>query len=313
MRQLVFIICIGLFSNFLNAQFSLNDYKYVIVEKQFHFQNEEDEYNLNQMAKFMFRKHGFTAIVEGEDLPADLKANFCLALKSEIIAKGALRTKATIFLRDCENNIIYQSEEGVTKEKDFRRAYEISIRRAFDSFEGISYVYTPNEDIIKKGQGEEEKQIVEEAQKEIEDLKAEIKELKEEQKETEGKVISEDVPEIVEEAKPQELKKDVETIQPKSPEIKEKETDTIEIPKTDENMKSYVDERGVQVYFAKQTKNGFLVMDAGDVVMELLKTAKPNYFIVKGGDALVFPENGLWILSKASSDGYDAEPFDLKF
>lgn len=125
------------------AQISLNDYKYVIVEKQFHFQNEPNEYNLNEMVKYQFEKIGFKVLLQDDKLPEELVSNYCLALNSEIVAKGLLRTKATIFLRDCNGQIIFQSNEGVTKVKDFNRAYDLAIRDAFQSFSGIDYYYIP--------------------------------------------------------------------------------------------------------------------------------------------------------------------------
>ena len=115
----------------VSAQYNLNDYKYVIVEKQFHFQNEENEYHLNRLVKFQFKKYGFNAIIEGEPLPDDLKSNYCLALNSEVKAKGTLRTKVMITLTDCDNNLVFATAEGVTKEKDYRRTYELGIRKAF--------------------------------------------------------------------------------------------------------------------------------------------------------------------------------------
>ncbi|MBT8273335.1 MAG: hypothetical protein KJO77_05990 [Bacteroidia bacterium] len=162
------------------SQANLNNYKYIIVEKQFHFQNEPNENDFNSMVQYLFRKHGFKALIDGTPLPDDLKSNYCLALKSEITAKGALRTKGNLTLRDCNGAIVFASKESVTKEKNFVRAYDLVIRGAFESFNGINYKYTPNEDIIAEGGDEEALKQVQEAKKEIESLKAEIEELKEE-------------------------------------------------------------------------------------------------------------------------------------
>lgn len=146
MKNTIFIIAIFFLNSFeVSAQFNLNDYKYVIVEDQFHFQNEANEYKLNGLVRYLFRKHGFTAIIEGETLPEDMINNYCLALTSEVKVKGALRTKAQIILKDCQNNVVFMSAEGVTKEKDFARAYDLAIRKAFESFEGLNYRFIAKE------------------------------------------------------------------------------------------------------------------------------------------------------------------------
>jgi hypothetical protein len=145
MKKLVLSI-VFVMSVFLNyAQHDLNDYKYVIVEKQFHFQGEEGQYDLNEFVRFLFKKNGFKPILTSDIFPDDLKRNYCLALTSEIKAKGALRTKVTLILKNCNNEIVFQSE-GITKEKAFDMAYKKGIRMAFEAFEGLNYVYKPKEE-----------------------------------------------------------------------------------------------------------------------------------------------------------------------
>ena len=161
----------------------LNDYKYVIVENQFHFQNEPGEYNLNRMVKFLFEKHGFDAILEGDPLPDDLKQNYCLALNADIQSKGALWTKAWVNMRDCDGNLVYVSPEGKTKVKEFDRAYDLAIRDAFENFATLNYQYVPNERITSQGASSEIAQSEAAAQQEIAELKAELDELKKEKEE----------------------------------------------------------------------------------------------------------------------------------
>lgn len=139
---LTIVLLLSVFWGF--SQNSLNDYKYVIVEKQFHFQNEEGQYNLNEFVRFLFKKNGFNPILTSDIYPDDLKRDYCLALTSEIKAKGALRTKVYLTLKNCNNEIVFESE-GITKEKSFDKAYMKGIRNAFDAFQDVNYVYTPKE------------------------------------------------------------------------------------------------------------------------------------------------------------------------
>ena len=52
MKKALLLILFICFAN-TYAQNSLNDYKYVIVEKQFHFQTEPNQYNLNELTRFL--------------------------------------------------------------------------------------------------------------------------------------------------------------------------------------------------------------------------------------------------------------------
>lgn len=151
------------------AQLSLNDYKYVIVESQFHFQGEPNQYQLNELTRFLFNKYGFTVLLDNEKPPEDLKSNPCLALKSEITAKGMLRTKVNIFLRNCDNNILFQAE-GTTKEKDYSKSFNLGIRSAFEKFGELNYNYVPNEAVLSRGSATKEE--VDALKTEIENLKA---------------------------------------------------------------------------------------------------------------------------------------------
>jgi len=181
-----------------NAQFSINDYKYVIVEKQFHFQNEPNEYNLNELTRFLLKKHGFRPVLESDVFPNDLKSNYCLALKCEVTAKGFLRTTVTVALKDCNNNIIFQAE-GTNKEKEFDKVYNYGIREAFENFKTLNYNYVPNN--TSANSTTEEVEPIKSDSDEVEQLKAEIEELKKEKeikiKENTTKELKEDKSESI--------------------------------------------------------------------------------------------------------------------
>ncbi|MBN4057805.1 hypothetical protein JYT34_00005, partial [Olleya sp. AH-315-K02] len=163
---------------FSKAQTNLNDYKYVIVEKQFHFQNEPNEYNLNSLTRFLFKKYGFSSINESEPLPEDLKSDYCLALTSEVTAKGTFKTRVTIVLRDCDNNIVFQTE-GVTKEKYFDKVYNIGIRKAMEGFEEIDYSYIEKQKTVNQDKPPSTKAKAKDSNLIVEELNTEIDELKE--------------------------------------------------------------------------------------------------------------------------------------
>ena len=127
------------------SQTKLNDYKYIIVPNSFDFLKSKDQYQLNSLTKFLFNKNGFTAIMEDEIFLQDLVNNGCLALRTDVEKlNGLFKTKLVVVLRNCKNEIVFTSEVGETREKDYKRAYNFALREAFKSFETINYSYKPS-------------------------------------------------------------------------------------------------------------------------------------------------------------------------
>ncbi|WP_372795505.1 hypothetical protein [Lutibacter sp.] len=136
--SLVFI----LFCSILFAQNNINSYKYILVPKQFEFQNVEDQYQLNSLTNFLFNKAGYTVLYTDEQYPDDLANNSCLALKAKVNKNSSMfKTKMTIDLYDCKNKIIFSTKEGSSKEKVYKKAYQEAIRDAFVDLEELNYAY----------------------------------------------------------------------------------------------------------------------------------------------------------------------------
>ena len=79
------------------------DYKYIIVPKQFSFQKEVNQFNLNILSKFLLEK-----------------------------------TKLIATLTDCKGNVVYTSQEGKSGEKDFKKGYSEALRKALANTNSIS-------------------------------------------------------------------------------------------------------------------------------------------------------------------------------
>lgn len=249
----------------LAAQHSINDYKYVIVEKQFHFQNEENQYDLNELTRFLFKKHGFRPVLESDIFPDDLKSNYCLALQSEVKAKGFLKTTLTITLKDCNNNIIFTAN-GTTKEKDFDKVYSYGIRTAFEDFKEISYSYTPNEAVVNRTDTE----VIDPTKGEsveVEKLKAEIEELKKEKAKTELKLE----------------------------ENAAKKVRSISNPKKEGAKKKM--KKASTIFEAVAIDNGYNLINAENkkIIYILSKTGMDNVFTIKGNKGLVYKKEDQWV------------------
>ncbi len=159
---LLFIFFIGV-SN-LSAQ-NLNDYKYIIVPEKFEFSKSENQYKLNALAKFLFEKEGFETLRKKESRPDDLRNDACLGLNLSVENNsGLFSTKFIINLEDCRGEIVFTSEEGYSREKDYETAWHEAFRDAFESVKELNYSFNADAPIASKPEVEkaEEPEAVEE-------------------------------------------------------------------------------------------------------------------------------------------------------
>ncbi|GAA4317006.1 hypothetical protein GCM10023115_42230 [Pontixanthobacter gangjinensis] len=141
MRKL--ISAIFLFGTILmtSAQ-ELNDYKYIIIPETYEFLGEVNQYQLNALTKFLFEKNGYNTLMVGENKPQDLNTDPCLGLRTKLLNNsGLFVTKLVIQLEDCQGNVVFTSQEGRSREKDFKASYQEALRDAFTSIEEMEYQY----------------------------------------------------------------------------------------------------------------------------------------------------------------------------
>ncbi|MBR9757748.1 MAG: hypothetical protein GYB39_06675 [Algicola sp.] len=147
-----FLLAIALFviTTVTFSQASMNAYKYVVVESKFDFLNEADAYQLNSLAKFLFEKYGFHAVMSGAIIPEDLAKNNCLGMTSKVTKeRSLLKTKLKVELRDCQGRLLFTSKTGTSSEKAYKVAYNLALREAFTSFEDVRYTYKPTPDSLE--------------------------------------------------------------------------------------------------------------------------------------------------------------------
>ncbi|MGY5848988.1 hypothetical protein [Salegentibacter sp. F14] len=144
MKILLFSLLIFLSFQGLNAQ-NLNNYKYIIIPESFEFSKEKNQYQLNSLLKFLFEREGFETLMDKANRPVDLQRDPCLGLDADVTDdSGLFTTRMKINLEDCRGNLIFTSEEGTSREKDYRTAWHESLREAFKSVEGLNYNYEGN-------------------------------------------------------------------------------------------------------------------------------------------------------------------------
>lgn len=123
---------------------SVNDYKYALVPSKFAFLKEKDEYRLNSLTKFLMEKYGFVAYLDTDDAPEDFLNNNCNKIYVDVISVGNMfKAKLKVTLSDCQHNVLFTSNVGGSKYKDYKEAYNQALREAFDSFVLLQYHYKP--------------------------------------------------------------------------------------------------------------------------------------------------------------------------
>lgn len=271
-----FFVMAGVF-----AQSNLNNYKYVIVPKKFDFLKEKNQYRLNELAQFLFEKYGFKALMEGSEYPNDLKFNRCLSLRSDVIKEpGMFKTKLKAILTDCNDQTVYTSDIGESREKEYKTAYNVAMRECFKSFQSLNYKYEPKEEDLIAAKKESKSEVVEEINK----LKAEIETLK---------------------AK-KEVKKAVETI----PKVVAKETVVIENKTIEAGVKEVLS----NVLYAQEIENGFQLVDSSPkVVYKIKSTTLKDVYLVENQSAIVSRKGDAWVIEYYEGNVLKHQELNIKF
>lgn len=144
MRLRLLILLLGLFISGLTvAQNAISDYNYIQVPEQFEFLKGKDQYQVNSLVRFLFKKHGFIAYM-GDELPLNLRRQPCKGLYADVQgAQNFVYNKVTINIKDCYGNVLFVSDEGKSKDKDYRKAYHEAVRQAFESIAALNVMQEP--------------------------------------------------------------------------------------------------------------------------------------------------------------------------
>ncbi|NRD24771.1 hypothetical protein HNV10_16070 [Winogradskyella litoriviva] len=146
LKKIIFTISFILISLFGMAQKDINNYKYIIIPKEFSFSKSEDQYQLNSLTKFLFNKHGYEAYFIDE-LPEDVKSDRCNGLRVSVSKEKSsmFKTKVEITVKDCYDNVVLTSKIGESRLKVYSKAYNEALRDAFETFKNLDYKYNAEE------------------------------------------------------------------------------------------------------------------------------------------------------------------------
>jgi hypothetical protein len=120
---------------------SVNDYQYVIVPTKFSIFKEGDKYRLNSTTKLLLEKYGFMVFMSNDEIPGQIGDN-CKRLYADLVEdKELMSTKIKLVLKDCKEKVIYATEFGKSREKDYTTAYNQALRETTKSFDKLNYKY----------------------------------------------------------------------------------------------------------------------------------------------------------------------------
>ncbi|MFV5694837.1 hypothetical protein ACM55G_05290 [Flavobacterium sp. LB3P122] len=145
-----FLFLVVLISSCCFSQ-SVNDYKAVLVPLKFDFTKSDNQYRLATLSKFNLNKAGFQGFYINEPLPKENNDRCSLLYFDVVKEKSFLTTKLYVTFKDCNGKIIFQSANGVSKEKDYQLAYTEALNKAFVSVYALQYKYNNGGSIVVSG------------------------------------------------------------------------------------------------------------------------------------------------------------------
>jgi hypothetical protein len=114
----------------------------VIVPVKYDFLSKEDQYGLNTLTKLLLQKYGFKAYLSNEEIPLNTDIQRCNFLYADVIQdKSMFVTKVKVALKDCKEKVVFETQFGSSREKEFAVAYNQAFRESGKSFDKLNYKY----------------------------------------------------------------------------------------------------------------------------------------------------------------------------
>jgi hypothetical protein len=329
------------------AQAQLNDYKYIIVPKQFEEFKRKNQYQTSTLVKHLFTEKGFEAVYEDE-LPEELNNNRCLGLRAKLVDGSSLfTTKASVILENCNGQQVFTTKEGKSKEKDYKDSYGEALREAFTSFDTTEYSYngkaensgsvTVNmENDVKKMDEEKRKErtsvnrpdvmVEQEATLENQryvDRRPQPSNLKKSQANN-GMVEQEATQENqrYEDKRPTEsnlgsaVKKSGSATQAASPGQESYKDGDPAASDMEQGDGADLSDIASATLYAQELPNGYQLADSTPKIrLKIHKTSMPDFYLAEAGgtNGVVFEKNGTWFFEYYSGDNLMTEELDVKF
>jgi hypothetical protein len=129
---------------------SVNDFQGVVIPLKYGVQKFDNQYRLQTISKIELQKAGFVAFYANESMLANYP-NRCNLLYIEIKEENTfIFTKLAILLKDCNSTIIFTSQLGKSKDKQFDVAYAAALQQAFLDIQSLKYQYNDTSTLKSK-------------------------------------------------------------------------------------------------------------------------------------------------------------------
>ena len=157
-KKYSFLLFILLSISAFTQNINLDQYQCIVVANKFDFLKQPDQYQTSSLTKFLLKKKGFRVFLDNEKLPKEIASNRCSVLFVDVIEEsGMLTSKVSIQFKDCYGKLVYKSKTGKSKLKEYKKAYQEAIRKAYETMEDFEYSY--NVSLIVKEEKKETKEI----------------------------------------------------------------------------------------------------------------------------------------------------------
>ncbi|MFD2605377.1 hypothetical protein ACFSSG_07750 [Euzebyella marina] len=310
---LVLIVMVGLPSM---AQTELNDYKYVIVPKKFDAFKEPNQYQTSTLVKHLFSEIGFETAYEDE-LPMEVNTNRCMALTAHIVdGSNMFTTKAAIKLEDCQGKEVYTSQEGRSKEKNYKDSYNEAIRESFRSISSLNYKYSgkskTNEPISVNMQNDVKTVAADNSQK-PKNLNSAV----EQEATLEQQRYKDNTPKPSNYTKPAtnaEVVSQVATQEEQKYKDNTPKSSSINKSVSGAQIKNTRPSEGV--LYAQGLDNGYQLVDSTPKIrLKIYRTSIPDYYLAESDteSGVVFENNGKWFFEYYENDQLVTESLEIKF
>jgi hypothetical protein len=286
------ILFLMFFITFYGFSQTVNDYKAVIIPMKYDFQNDENQYRLQTISKVDLQKAGFKAFYADESIPAEFNDRCSLLYIDVKKDSGFLVSKLYVVLKDCFGTVVFKSETGKSREKEYQAAYAEALNLAFESIYALNYQYNGNTNFATKTVPYQSATTTVPV----------------------AAVAVTPTPEA--------------TIPPTSTPATQAVSPSVAVPVTATavattaavaaSIKEPKTSKGktTNLLYAQPTSYGYQLIDSEPkVVMKVYKTSNPNSFMAKKGDvqgALVSKDNQ-WFFEYYQNDKLISEKIDVKF
>ncbi len=161
-----------LFSSMAFSQSTLNDYEMAYIPVRFKFQKEDNQFRLNTTIKAFLKQKGFEAYLSGDVLPEGFLDYNCNKVFVNVVEENTtFVTKLKVEFRDCKDAVLFVTDLGESRIKEYTPAHNEALVKALKSFDKAKYKFSGktyfDEEAQLKLKGREVENISEEVTKVI--------------------------------------------------------------------------------------------------------------------------------------------------